>query len=320
VGFNVGVFQTGSSAEFHRQSQKELVRNNDGYNIYMMSPPVMQPLPFRAEIKESFRNVVKGEILATDLSLNDDREKETIRVKIGPLPPEMVKMLEVDKEYTFNNLVYKRLIKTPSLKIEPAGNDFYTASIDVAINENIKIDSTSSFYKGDRFYFPFRLYYKTIPTGTNDTLVLFQSNEDVTVRFTNYPILSDPINYFEFVDSTATDYNYEGSIAVQPGLGRILIKSEKILNKIYAVPQEMSNANIDDMLYTNLTRATGEPTDNEHYRVKLKIPKERLSKTTKDVLLVYQLKIMTSGKTTESMRIGKILIPLPPRPATAAIQ
>jgi hypothetical protein len=230
-------------------------------------------------------------------------------------------MLEVDKDFTFNNLTYRRLIKTPVLHWTSSEKpNYYTAQIDVAINDDIKIDSTSSFYKGDRFYFPFRIYYKTISkSATNlDTLVLFQSIEDVAVRFTNYPIVTNDINYFELKDSTATDYIYEGSIKVELASGIKLLKSEHMMYQMGPLSKEMEDAHVDKMLHTNIFRSNGEVADNEHYHLTLKIPKERMAKTTSDLLLNYQVKIEMSGSISKAMRITNILIPLPPKQAAVA--
>jgi hypothetical protein len=323
VNFNVGILQTGSSGSFHKQTQKEMVKTSDSYQIFMMSQPIMQPLPTRAEMQEAFRNVVKGEITSKGLSLND-RDNETISVNIGPLPGEMKDMLEVDKDFTFNNLTYRRLLKAPMLQWTASDKpNYYTAKIEVAINDDIKIDSTSSFYKGDRFYFPFRIYYKTISNSGSklDTLVLFQSTEDVSVRFTNYPIVSNEINYFELKDSTSTDYIYEGTIRVEMASGIKLLRSEHMMYQMGPLSKEMEDANVDKMLHTNIYRATGEVADNEHYKLTLKIPRERIAKTTaSELLLNYQVKIEMSGIIPKATRITKILIPVPPKQPTVAIQ
>lgn len=315
ANFNVGILQTGSSGSFHKQTQKEMVKTSDSYKIYMMSAPVMQPLPSVQDIKDAFANVVKGEITSRDLSLND-RDNEIITMDIGPLPPEIVNMLEVDKDYTFNHLSYNKLIKTPTLQLQPADKEnFYTAKINVAINDNVKIDTTSFFYQGDKFYFPFRLYYKTISRNKSgmDTLVLFESKEDVAVRFTNYPIITYDVNTFELTDSTAGDYIYTGTIAVETASGTRLLPSEHMMFRMNPLSKAMEIAGVDPMLHTNIYRATAEVKDNEHYRLVLKIPKERLAKSTADLDLSYQVKIETTGKINKSWRITRIQILLPSR-------
>lgn len=323
-------FSNNTSAAINKQSAQSSYSTSLSQKIWVKdSKPEMQELPIRQQIQEAFTNATKNDtkIITADLSFNDD-DDETISMQVGPISAAMYKMLEVDKQFMDNNLrgKYRGLFRKPVISLENADDSetrVRNLSIKISINDVFKTDSTTGFAKGEKFPLPLRIFYNNIPRGSKDTLVVYENTEAAYVKYSNYPIVPDRIQ-FCLVDTMGNDYVYRGRFKVllndNDRLKSTTDQSKALITRMVNFNQQLIDSlNIQDII-TNLGYypATAVPDENGNWYYQLsgvKIPKQKIAHLKEPLELSYEMNIMNVHKNdketlVQSRRISRIILPI----------
>ncbi|MES2649601.1 MAG: hypothetical protein V4717_22170 [Bacteroidota bacterium] len=314
----LGFVNASTNTSINRQNNRSNQSSNENYKLYIISKPVMQAIPTRAQIKEAFKNVLSlnTAVITKDIYLNNNNT-ELIDMQVGPISGDMYKMIKIDHDFIRNHLPkkYGNVFTSSLIYSDTADNEARVRNLKIAlqVDNDFKSQASSGFAKGEKFNLPMRLYYRNIKVG-NDTLFIYESTKDLTAKFSNFPITEDNAE-FKLIDSTSTAYQYHTSIRVTTE-GEQIFDSPNIIQKYANVSQEMINMlHIDPMLFTNLGASLGSASKRNgewYYDIDLAVPKNRINKLSADLTLPFEINVIYKNQhEPASKRIVTLTIPVP---------
>ena len=309
-----GIFNSATKGEVKKEAGQGLVTDASSYKLYFQSKPALQAFPTAAQINAALNSVVKAEVPTKSLSLNETDE-QTFTISIDNIDSSIYAKLAIDKDFTQKNIIPAAIIKDPVLVKDPVRPNYigtYNVRVKVGLNENYKIgNTTSSVFKGERFNVPIRLFYANI-RGNKDTLVFYESKNELSLKYINYPVLQD--NYvFELVDTSNGKYKYRGSIALELASDDVLLDAPGLLVRPLNLTQEQIDAMGINGLNTAVSSAIGIPNrqNRRMYDVEFKVPKATMAKLTEDLKLQFELNIKHSKQQMSgSRRVADIILPI----------